>query len=197
MNKHWYEASIISEAISDPYVGSAGELVDVPTPYHLMLGEEVHEWTGQAWVQPSTPDDDGDPEDVLQTRFYLPIYSKRLQNELSHVDITDMQYLPLHVRHYDGAEIAGFAIANVLDNVAAFDFQRSRYRRYPDDYFMESKRNALFSIQEAVLRSDAIAGRNIVRLQEFRSSIFVSELFVSIFTKNQFTGYSFSEVEIS
>jgi hypothetical protein len=96
-----------------------------------------------------------------------------------------------------GEEVGDFAVANVIDVVAALDRERSLFDRYPPDYFAPQRRGQIAGIQRAVLRAEKLSGHDIVRLEEFPVSVYASEHFKDVFERGNFTGYSFSEVRLA
>jgi hypothetical protein len=93
-------------------------------------------------------------------------------------------------------DVGDFAVANVIDVVPALDRERSSYDTLPPDYFLPERRGNIAGIQRAVLDAKKLIGHHIIRLEEFRQGLYVSEHFKDAFERGQFTGYSFVEVEV-
>jgi hypothetical protein len=190
----WYWLIGCDNTVEEPYVASEGDLgLD---DWLLSDGRAVSDWSGDAWVKAASEDEDGEPDDVLQTHYPLPIYSSRLRSALERAGVTGIQYLPIHVFHHDGREISGYAIANILNKVSALDFEHSTYTLFPADYFLEERRGDVSSLLKPVLVRGPLNGYHVVRLDEYEAPIYVSEVFKAVFEDGGFTGYSFSEVEV-
>jgi hypothetical protein len=162
--------------------------------WQLREGKEVLGWPDDAWIK-ADPRADGDPDDVLQTHLGVPIYSARLRNALAKSGISGIQYLRLKVLRVSGAELPGFAIANIINRIAALDLDRSAFTTYADDYFLPQRRGDIFSLRKPVLRAGTLDGVDVFRLQEYLVAEFVSERFVLAFRSAGCTGYAFREVK--
>jgi hypothetical protein len=90
-------------------------------------------WAGTARVRASRAEGDGDPDDVLQTCFFAPIYSARLRGALEEAQVAGIEYLPVRVINKGGTGIPGFSVANILNCVDGLDVQSSEIERFPDD----------------------------------------------------------------
>lgn len=192
----WFWPIRCDNTVENPYVADAADLMGHEED-ELNSGKSVAGWDPRACVRASKSEDDGDPDDVLQTLLDPPIYSMRLRRALEKAGITGIQYLPIHVVRPDGTEIEGFCVANILNLVPALDLEMSEYVVYPDDYFLPERVGQVRSIHKTVLRRSALAGLSIVRLVEFDVDYYVSERFKAVFEEGGFTGYSFSEVKLS
>ena len=162
-----------------------------------MSCSKIESWEGTAWTKAASPASDGEPDDVLQTCFPLPIFLARLRAALEAFSMGEFEYLPIRVIRSDGSELPGFCIANVLTCVDGLDLFRSEYSRFPDDYFTEPRRGHIRAIKRAVLKSGLIGGKHVIRLSRYRPPLYVSESFGRLFQKGNFTGYEFREVELS
>ncbi|MFP5245261.1 MAG: imm11 family protein, partial [Thermoanaerobaculia bacterium] len=183
--------------VDDPFVADEGDLFDVED-WMLAEGVSITNWNSASWVKATKVENDGDPDDVLQTYMaLLPIYSSRLRRELEAAGVSGIQYLPIRVLRPDDSEIPGYAIANVVNKIAALDFERSRYTLFPADWIIEERRGDVWTIERPVLLASALGGHHIIRLEEHTSSLFVSEHFKQVFEDGGFSGYSFREVALS
>ncbi|RJQ27969.1 MAG: hypothetical protein C4589_07420 [Peptococcaceae bacterium] len=192
----WYWTVDCANTVEDPLVAGKADLKGFEE-WDFRRGQLIENWDGTAWLQVEEPQDDGDPDDVLQSHLGLPIYSARLRKALDKAGVTGIQYLPVRVLHYDGTPIEGFAIANILNLLPALDFEKSDYDLYPDDYFLPERRGKVRAVRRPVLRYKVIEGCDILRLKEYKVMILVSERFRNLFVANGFTGYSFYEVKTS
>jgi hypothetical protein len=109
--------------------------------------------------------------------------------------ISGIQYLRLKVLRVSGVELPGFAIANIINRIAALDLDRSDFSTYAADYFRPERRGEISRLRKPVLRERTLDGLDIFRLQEYPVAVFVSEKFVLAFRSAGCTGYAFREVQ--
>jgi hypothetical protein len=190
----WFRVVPCDNAVANPLVVC---LVDLETHEDdLLVGRPVEGWGGTSTFRSRDRGDDGDPDDVLQNDVHgLPIFSARLRAALDASGITGIQYLPVRVLQSDGTPVEGFSIANVTNLVPALDMLRSDYVVFGDE--RPDRRGEIKGIRRAVLRAPALAGYDILRLNEFDLAICVSERFRDAFVAGRFTGYSFDPVDLS
>jgi hypothetical protein len=188
---HWFDAIACDNAVDDPLVVDSDSLgID---PDLLELGKRIERWSDLASVRATNPEDDGDPDDVLQNHLGLPIYSACLRAALEAAGIKGFQFLPVRVFRPNGKEIKGFSIANVTERRAALDRSRSDFDVFQNDYFIPERVGKIRGIRRPALNADALQGCDVVRLDEFPFGIYVSERFKDVFERHNFTGYSFNE----
>jgi hypothetical protein len=160
--------------------------------------QSLGDWdSSTAWVRATGKHPGIIPDDVLQSRFFCPIYSPRLRAGLETAGIGGIQYFPIRVFRPDSIELSGFCVANILNCVDALDLQKSEIRRFPNDYFLPASRGKIQMVNEATLLAAALEPFDIVRLAGYSSMIYVSQRFVRVFEDNQFSGYSFKIVALS
>lgn len=191
----WYWAISCDNTVDNPLVVDSAELgVD---PEDISCGERLERWGELARLSVTKAQNDGVPDDVLQNHLGLPVYSRRLRAALEASGIRGVQYLPIRVFRPNGEQISGFSIANIVEKRQALDRLRSDYDVFPDDYFLLERRGNVRGIRRAVLRAEALADCDIARLDEFPSSVYVSERFKAAFEAVRCTGYAFREVRTS
>jgi hypothetical protein len=191
----WYWAVSCDNTVENPLVVDSADLgVD---PEKLDIGEPVERWSDLAWLRAKAADNDGVPDDVVQNHLGLPVCSPRLRRALEKAAVQGIQYLPIRLFRPNGQEIAGFSVANVIERRRALDRRRSDYDVFPDDYFLSERRGKVRGLRTAVLNTEALAACDILRLDEFTTSIYVSERFREAFEIGGHTGYSFHEVALS
>ena len=188
----WYWAVSCDNTVEDPLVVDSADLeID---PGRLDVGQPQEGWSDLAWLRAEKPENDGTPDDALQNHLGLPVYSFRLRSALEAAGIRGIQYLPVRLFRPNGQEIAGFSIANIVERRGALDRSRSDYDVFPNDYFLSERRGDVRGIRRVVLHVEALRGCDIARLDEFPSSVYVSERFKNVFESAPFTGYSFREM---
>ncbi|MHC1681722.1 MAG: DUF1629 domain-containing protein [Clostridiaceae bacterium] len=160
------------------------------------IGKEIINWQSDIIFEASQKKYDGIPDDALQNAYMIPVYSKKLIDELLEAGIEGIQYLPIRVLNYKGEVQNTFCIANILNYIEALDLSKSNYNRFGEDFPNPNVRGVIAGVTKFVLLKEKLKGFDIIRLKEYNLSFFVSERFVEIFEKNNFTGYSFQEVEL-
>jgi hypothetical protein len=192
----WYWVVTNDNAVADPLVTDEGDLHGFED-WMLVDCREITNWPVNAWVGTSTPANDGEPDDSLQNHFDLLIFSHRFRTALADAGIGEIQFLPIDVVRPGGGRVEGYRVANLLSCVTALDLERSKFTRYPNDYFLPERRGQLELLRGVTLSATALQGHDIVRLKEYRSKVFVSERFAAVVRFGRFTGLSFSEVKLS
>ncbi len=183
----WYWVVDCDNTVRRPYIADQADLS--PFEEHdFEVGRTVEDWNPQAWFKVTDPEDDGDPDDVLQTHLDVQVYSPRLRAALEAAGVRGIQYLPVRVIRSDGTEVPGFSVANLLNLVAALVIGKSKV--------LWERRGTIRGIRYATLRASALEGFDVVRLKEYSPSIYVSERFVRAFEAGGCTGYSFHRVPV-
>lgn len=164
--------------------------------YYFFQGQEIINWPEGVSVTTSKKENDGIPDDVLQNKDMIPIFSQRLVDAIEEENIEGFQFLPISVLDYRKKEKEEFFIANCIRMFDAFDYEKSRYWRFPDDFINEKARGKI-NCSKFVLREEMILAGDVFRLEGQCRVCFVSERFVKMFQRHKFTGYSFKQVELS
>ncbi|WP_157770372.1 imm11 family protein [Methylomonas koyamae] len=194
---NWYKVIRHDNTVIKPYIADKGDLMGVDEEDLWGGTPLVADWNEAAWIKASTPEDDGDPDDALQTYLHFPIYSLRLRRALENAGIGGIQWLPLHVLRPDGKEIPGYSIANIVNLVeGALDLEHSDYDVYPPDYFLPERVGKVRGIRIPVLQAEKLKGLEVVRLMEARAAFYVSERFKEAFEMAGCTGHSFYAVGV-
>jgi hypothetical protein len=192
----WFKVIPGENTVADPFVADADNL-DWLGAWRLADGESVSEWRVEAMMKATSSENDGRPDDVLLNHHRLPIFSAALRQALENASVRGgIQYLPIHVLRPAGDEYEGYAVANIVERRAALDLERSDYDRFAADYFIESRRGRISTLRRTMLKSSALRGADILRLEEYRPPIFVSDVFRSAFENGGFTGWGFHPVEV-
>lgn len=164
--------------------------------YDFKTGKEILNWPNDVFFKASQKKYDGIPDDALQNAYMIPVYSKKLMDELASAGIEGIQYSPVKVLNYKDEVQNIFCVANFLNYAEAFDFNKSIYNRFSEDFPNPNVKGAIAGIMKFVLIKEKLEGFDVIRLKEYNQRFFVSEKFVEVFEKNHFTGYSFKEVEL-
>ena len=189
----WYWTLQSDNLVANPFVADS-EFLNGCDEWTFLQGKKLSDWDTNAWFQAESPENDGDPDDVLQNAAGIPVYSSRLRKTLQTATIGGIQYLPVNVLRQERLSIKGYTIANILNRVSALDLDRSDYDLFGED--MPSKRGQIAGLRLPVLRANALRDYHVIRLTEFPFYIFVSDYFRTLFEKHSFTGYSFRPIEV-
>lgn len=118
----------------------------------------------------------------------LPIVSEKLKNILSSSSDCDyLEFIPVSTNL--GKEYP-YYLLNILENIKCMNWEKSEFTTFPkrED---ASKSDRPDVITNLVLNEDKINGRNIFRMYEARTNIFISNQLALEFVKNKITGCIF------
>lgn len=193
----WFQPIECDNTVKKPLVCDYGNFEQHGYDEHsFKVGKRIANWDEEFYIKATDNKCNGAPDDALQNSYMLPIYSERLINELNRVDIQGIQYLPIKILNYHNELHNGYKIANFLNFVEAFDYEKSVYNKFPQDFPNPNVRGQIAGVMKFVLKKEMLCGLDIIRLKEYKRRFFVSEIFVDVFEKNNFTGYSFKEVDL-
>jgi len=194
--KKWFWLIGCDNSNPDPLVADESDLGEYDES-QFRLGRRVDGWPGTAFVRATTAENDGEPDDVLQTCLHVQVFSPRLCSAMVSADIGGIQYLPLRVLKSDGVDINGFSIINILNCLDALHCKFSEVSRYPADYVLPERRGLIRGVIKPVLIDSVVEPYDIVRLTAFNTPVYVSSRFVKVFEAERFTGCSFHQVMTS
>lgn len=193
----WYQVIECDKTVKNPMVCDIDNFESFEFDEDTFRkGTYIENWPEGVFVQPSTQKLDGETDDALQTEQMIPIYSPRLVRALEEGGVEGIQYLPITVRDYMGNYVETFQIGNYLHFVSALDMEASKYSRFGEESH-EMKHGKISGVRRYVLKREQLNEYDTIRLADFEWRFFVSEKFVKIFQKNNFTGYSFIEVGLT
>lgn len=193
----WFQPIECDKTVKKPLVCDDGNFEEYDfVEDDFKTGKKIINWSSDICFRASQKKYDGNPDDALQNSYMIPVYSKRLIDELSNAGIEGIQYLPIKVLNYKEEVQNTFCIANFINCVEAFDLTKSNYNRFSEDFPNPNVRGAIAGVKKFVLVEEKLKGFNIIRLKEYNQRFFVSEKFVHVFENNNFTGYSFKEVKL-
>jgi len=194
----WYKPFECDNTVKNPLVCDYSNIDEYGfSKWDFVNGELINNWNDNIIFQSKKKKNDGTPDDVLQNHLGLPIYSEKLKNALIVNRIDGIQFLKITILLSDNSQIDGFSIANFTNFIEALDHDRSKYTRFSDDFPNPNVRGKISGITKFILLQRKIIHFDIFRLKDFELRYFVSEKFKKIFDENNFTGYSFEEVELS
>lgn len=194
----WYQPLECDNTVKNPLVCDYSNLTEEGFEESFFKkGIKVNEWNDDIYIQATKGKNDGIPDDVLQNYLMMPVFSERLVEKLKGIGIEGIQYLPIKVCRPNGECFENFYVANFINYVEAFDYDKSKYNRFSETFPNPNKRGKISGVMRFVLNEEKLKGYDIIRLKEYSQRFFVSERFKDVFVKNNFTGYSFEEIELN
>lgn len=198
MQVDWYRPIECDNTVKKPMVTSDDNLAQFGFGEDdFYKGEYIKGWPQDVSFQVNNKKLDVEPDDALQNHLMLPIYSSRLVNILKEENIQGIQFLPIKVLRSNNDVLHGFCIANFTNLVAAFNFDKSIYDRFDDDFPNPFVRGEITGITKFVLNKSPLINKDVIRLKEYPRRFFVSERVKKIFETHSFTGYSFVKIKLS
>jgi len=195
MSNRWYQLVSCDNTVAKPLVVGDDDLRF--DPEKALVSEPLENLSDGGSLLVENPADEGEPDDVLQNHLGLAVYSERLRRALDEAGVRGIQYIPVNVVRFGGEVITGFCIANVLEKRAARDVSKSKIQRFPDDYFLVERRGCIRDLRQPVLCAEALRACDVLRLEEYPVTVYVSGRFKNAFEENHCTGYSFSPVGLT
>jgi hypothetical protein len=197
-NMKWFKPYECDNTVKNPFVCDYSNIDEYGySKWDLLKGEAIKDWDDTIIFQSEKRKNDGNPDDVLQNHLGIPIYSERLITALNINNITGIQYLKIKVLRSDNTSMDGFCVINFLNFVEAFDYDKSDYDRFSDDFPNPNVRGKISGVRKFILHKEKLNNFDIIRLKDYDLRYFVSEKFRKIFVDNKFTGYFFEEVELT
>lgn len=191
----WYQPIECDNTVNHPLVCDFSNFEDYGLEeVDFKLGKVINNWSMEIYFKTTSEKYDGEPDDVLQNAFMLPIYSQRLKESLEKIGILGIQYLPVKVIGFNGDSHGTFYIANIINFFEAFDYEKSIYNVFSDDFPNPHVRGKIAGVKKYNLRNTNIFACDIFRLAEYKQRFFVSGKIKNLFSENGYTGYSFVEV---
>src|SRR6266567_5273125 len=165
----WYKPISCDKTVKNPLVCDYDNLEEYGfTEWDFLKGNRIANWVNGVVFKAIKAKNDGAPDDALQNSSMLPIYSKRLIEELNKLAISGIQLLPVDVVRPDCGMLEGFAIANFTSFIAALNYEKSEYTRFSNDFPNPSVRGEIAGITKYVLNSDKLVGLDIFRLKDYK-----------------------------
>lgn len=125
----------------------------------------------------------------------IPIYSKKMKNEMESEGIGGIQYLSVEIIGFNGESFGFFYIANIVNFFEAFDYKKSVFSIFSDDFPNPNVRGKIAGVKKFALRNNNLFNCDIFRLVEYNQRFFITEKIKNLFNKRGYTGYSFIEIE--
>lgn len=192
-----YYRAIFKDDVRFPLVTDKADLYEIQemwdkTQLPTENGKEIHNWNQEITLYSCQ---DGEPQDVLGSHIPWHAFSPRLIETLMSAKISGIQYLPVRIKKMDGSEIGGYRVANILNMVCnAFDRDKSVYETFGEE--RPDKKGQIKCVMSYVLHEEQLSQYDILRLEEFRYNVIVSEKVRDIFKKGKFTGWDFYQAEV-
>ncbi|WP_445432798.1 imm11 family protein [Chryseobacterium indoltheticum] len=132
--------------------------------------------------------------DILVGGAVFPIVSEKFRNEFTEKftqDIQFIEFLPITFKNENFT--SKYYLMNILKNINCFDFEKSEYTKLPIDIFPDQQ-DLIFSIEKLQFKYEKINNRNIFRMSEKSTDIYLSEEFKKFITNNEYKGFAFEEI---
>ena len=195
---NWYMPIECDNTVRNPLVCDYTNLKDFGfTDIDFLTGKEISHWSAKIIFQAKKKKNDGIPDDALQNHLLLPIYSGRFINKLQEEKIKGLQFCPIKILRPNNDEISDFSLVNIINYIGAFNSEKSDYTRFKEDFPNPNVRGKIAGVTKFVLYKKYLTGMDIIRLSDYKRSFFVSEKIKELFEKNNFTGYSFKQIELT
>lgn len=135
---------------------------------------------------------DSNPTDYPTRAISLPIISNHLKELLASESRGHVEFLSLSLKNIKRAKESYWGL-NILNNLKCFDWNSSKYVRYPESIVSLADRPR--EIIELKLKDSAIMGINIFRMYEAPAYIFVKAELKVAMEKANLTGIKFKSLD--
>jgi|GEM_PF-1704821 len=126
--------------------------------------------------------------DFMGSTEHFPIVSEKLKQLLESLpDSEHLQFFECELTN--GKTDKKYYYLNILHNIECLDREQSECR------FDEDNPEIVWRIFKLVMKMDKVADRNIFRMQEYKSSIFISSFLEKRLKEENITGYKTGESE--
>ena len=128
---------------------------------------------------------------------FIPIVSDRFKKLLSNLpDHKYLEFVPIKISP-KRQNITKYFALNILENIPCFDWDKSQYNKFSDDFL---KKNPSLSsrpaqIDKLVFVTALLANRNIFRMAESPTPIFVSDYLKKMIEDDGLIGIKFMPIE--
>lgn len=132
--------------------------------------------------------------DVLVGGAIFPIISEKFRNDFLKKftqDANFIEFLPITFKNENF--FSKYYLMNILKNISCFDFEKSEYTKLPIDIFPDQQ-DLIFSIEKLEFKYEAINNRNIFRMSEKPTDIYISSEIKKFIIDNEYKGFSFEEI---
>ena len=194
----WFQLIKNDNTVKNPLVCGFSNLEEYGfEDWDFNQGKFIDTWDGNIYFKAKKKEDEGVPDDVLQVGYSIPVYSERLVKCIENEKISGIQFLKVKVLKSDNTEIKeNFYIANVLNYIEALDYEKSIYNCFAEDFPNPNVTGKIAGVIKFVLKKNKLFDLDIIRLKEYQLSVFTSEKFKKMFEINNFTGYSFRNIQL-
>lgn len=132
--------------------------------------------------------------DILVGGYILPIISEKFRNDFVKKfsqDTSFIEFLPIIFKNKNF--LSKYYLMNILNNINCFDFDKSEYTKLPIEIFPDQQ-DLIFSIEKLEFKYEAINNRNIFRMSEKPTEIYISEEIKKFIIDNEYVGFTFEEI---
>lgn len=155
---------------------------------YFVKGKEITDWDSRITFYY----EDGRAEDYLDNIHIWPIFSEKVKEIFDDLNTKGVQFFPINIKNKRTKEnLSRYYVINICNLVEALDLERSEYQN------AVTVPSIIIGLTHPVLKKYKVKGVDILRLQEYEESIFISEWLKKAMEKAGITGCSFREVKLS
>jgi len=123
--------------------------------------------------------------DVLPATF-APLVSLKFKNLFSHL-LKEIQFVPTLIGDSSGSQDDSFFVLNILTSIPCMDKERSIYE------IKQYGKSSIMKIKELYIIDGSLNGHSIVRMEEHKSYIIITEDFKNLCEQSNLKGFNFIE----
>ena len=121
----------------------------------------------------------------------LPLVSEKFRQLLENgEDCNHLEFLPIEYGNNEQVP-PKYWLMNILNNISCFDWEHSVYTRYPDS--MKELAGRPETVDKLVIDESKVNGRNIFRIKELPTNIFISKALKNKLQKEKISGIHFTK----
>lgn len=133
--------------------------------------------------------EEGRKTDFLAGVFSFPVVSARFEAILRELEPDHLEFHPIDLIDTRCSDTdRTYCFVNVLDPVSCLDWERSEVRT------MSVAPNVILGIEKLVIKEDALVGRHICRMAEFKTLLLVSSTLRQRIEEAGLTGIGFKDI---
>lgn len=106
-----------------------------------------------------------------------------------------LEFIPINFNNViEKDKITPYYFLNILENIEAFDFEKSEYTQLPADIFPDQQ-HLVQEVKTLFVKEEKIGTRNIFRLKEFAIPVYISEKLKNSVEEAGLEGIEFYQIE--
>lgn len=153
-------------------------------------GIRLENWSDDVTLYFDTSEGD-EPTDLMANDLGWHIISRRFQEILENLSVSNVQLLPVILKEKStGETIDDYSVVNIISLVEALDMEHSKYNVF------EARGKKILSVMKYSLKGEKIENLHLVRLKESKFATFVSDVVRNELLSKNINGCDFIEVKI-